>query len=73
MSADRRYGVVDANCEVYGAKNLYIAGGSVFPTSSHANPTLVIVAMAIRLSRQLIKVLGRVHNGTISGKSHEKY
>ena len=29
---------------------LYIAGSSVFPTAGHANPTLMIVALAIRLA-----------------------
>jgi choline dehydrogenase-like flavoprotein len=31
-------------------KGLYIAGSSVFPTSSHANPTYMIVALAIKIS-----------------------
>ena len=43
-------GVVDANCKVYGVNNLYIASSSVFATSSYANPTLTVVAIAIRLA-----------------------
>ena len=43
-------GVVDDNCKVYGLNNLYIASSSVFATSSYANPTLTIVAIAIRLA-----------------------
>jgi choline dehydrogenase-like flavoprotein len=43
-------GVVDKNCKVYGVANLYIAGSSVFATSSYVNPTLTIVALAIRLA-----------------------
>jgi choline dehydrogenase-like flavoprotein len=43
-------GVVDENCRVHGVDNLYIASSSVFPTSGFANPTLTIVAMAIRLA-----------------------
>jgi choline dehydrogenase-like flavoprotein len=42
--------VVDANCQVHGVEGLYIAGASVFPTSGHANPTLMIIALTIRLS-----------------------
>ncbi len=53
MSNDPRKGVVDGNCRVHDVKGLYIAGGSVFPTSGHANPTLMIVAMAIRLADHL--------------------
>jgi choline dehydrogenase-like flavoprotein len=50
MSENPRRGVVNSECEVHGVSNLYVAGGSVFPTTGHANPTLMIVALAIKLS-----------------------
>jgi choline dehydrogenase-like flavoprotein len=53
MSDDPRTGVVDPDCEVHGIKGLYVAGSSVFPTSGHANPTLMILALAIRLADRL--------------------
>ena len=53
MAESPRHGVVDANCAVHGAPNLYIASSAVFPTCSHANPTLTIVAMALRLADHL--------------------
>lgn len=53
MSADPRTGVVDANCQVHGVANLFIAGSSVFPTSGYANPTLTIVALTLRLGDEL--------------------
>ena len=43
-------GVVDENCRVFGTQNVFVAGSAVFPTSSHANPTLTVVALAIRLA-----------------------
>jgi choline dehydrogenase-like flavoprotein len=46
-------GVVDSNCTVFGVANLHIAGASVFTTSSCANPTLMGVAMALRLADHL--------------------
>lgn len=49
MHDNPRQGVVDGNCKVHSIANLYIAGSSVFPTSSYANPTLTIVALGIRL------------------------
>ncbi len=50
MDADPKRGVVDSNCRIHNIKNLYIAGSSVFPTSGSANPTLTIVALALRLA-----------------------
>ena len=48
-----KQGVVDRNCRVHGQENLYIAGSSVFPTVGYANPTLTIVALAVRLAEHL--------------------
>jgi choline dehydrogenase-like flavoprotein len=53
MADTARTGVVDGNCAVFGLPNLYVAGSAVFPTSGHANPTLTIVALAIRLARHM--------------------
>jgi choline dehydrogenase-like flavoprotein len=53
MHDDSRQGVVDQNCQVHGLDNLYIAGSSVFPTGIRVNPTLTIVALAIRLADHL--------------------
>jgi len=50
MHVDPRLGVVDADCRVHGMTNLYVAGSSVFPTSGASNPTLTIVALALRLA-----------------------
>jgi choline dehydrogenase-like flavoprotein len=52
-------GVVDKDCRVHGLGNLFIAGSSVFPTSSHANPTLTIVALAVRLASHLRALASR--------------
>lgn len=53
MADDPATGVVDADCRVHGVDGLYVAGSSVFPTSGFANPTLTIVALAIRLADRL--------------------
>jgi choline dehydrogenase-like flavoprotein len=53
MSSDPATGVVDVNGRVFGMHNLYVAGSAVFPTSSQANPTLTIVALAIRLAHHI--------------------
>jgi choline dehydrogenase-like flavoprotein len=46
-------GVVDKDCRVFGVDNLYVAGSSVFPTGSWGNPTMNIVAFALRLADHL--------------------
>jgi choline dehydrogenase-like flavoprotein len=58
MSASPRQGVVDPDCRVHGISNLFIAGSSVFPTGGIANPTLTILALAMRLSDLLKRELG---------------
>jgi choline dehydrogenase-like flavoprotein len=57
MHGDPTLGVVDQNCRVHSLANLYVAGSSVFPTSSAINPTLTIVALALRLADHIKKRL----------------
>lgn len=53
MSEDPKRGAVDPNCRVHDVENLYVAGSSVFPSAGHANPTLTIIALALRLAKHL--------------------
>lgn len=53
MAEDPGRGVVDADCRVHGVDNLYVSGSSVFPTAGQANPTLTLVALALRLADHL--------------------
>jgi choline dehydrogenase-like flavoprotein len=53
MSDDPKSGVVDRDCRVHGLQNLYVCGSSVFPSAGHANPTLTIVQLALRLAGHL--------------------
>lgn len=53
MAREPRLGVVDTDCRVHGASNLFMAGGSVFPTGGHANPTWMYLAMALRLADRI--------------------
>jgi len=57
MHIDPKQGVVDEHCRVHDVSNLFIAGSSVFPTEGAANPTLTIIALAIRLADQVKKVM----------------
>lgn len=48
MSADPRDGVANAWGQTHNVKNLFISDGSALPTAGSANPTLTIVALALR-------------------------
>jgi choline dehydrogenase-like flavoprotein len=53
MGRDPRTSVVDAAGRVHGVENLFITGAAVFPTSGQANPTLTVLALAVRLAHHL--------------------
>jgi len=50
-SADKA--VTDSDCKVFGVKNLFMAGGSVFPTSGTVNPTINMLILGYRLANHL--------------------
>jgi choline dehydrogenase-like flavoprotein len=53
MGSDPRTSMVDAHGRIHGVGNLFVAGSATFPTSSQANPTLTIVALALRMAEHL--------------------
>ena len=55
MHEDPKQGVVDRDARVHGMANLWIAGSSVFPTAGSSNPTLTLVALALRLAARLAR------------------
>ena len=57
MHIDPRSGVVDANSQVHGVPNLFVAGSSIFPNYGAANPTMNLVALTLRLADHLRGVL----------------
>ena len=46
-------GVCDSNARVYGLENLFVADGSLIPSSGIANTGLTIAALALRLAKHL--------------------
>jgi hypothetical protein len=66
MSDSPESGVVDTNCRVWGTSNVYVAGASVFPSSSHANTTFTALALAARLASTL-----RAQDQAIVARSHD--
>jgi choline dehydrogenase-like flavoprotein len=53
MGTDPRLSVINADCRVHETTNMYVAGAAAFATSSQANPTLTVVALALRLAAHL--------------------
>ncbi|NQD59195.1 GMC family oxidoreductase [Pseudomonas sp. CM25] len=53
MAASPQYGVVDANCKVFGTENLYVAGSSIFAKGGASNPTMPLLQFAVRLADHL--------------------
>ena len=62
MSADERWGVVKPTGETWSTRNLFVADGSVLPTSIGVNSQLPVMAMALRIARGIaeeLEALGR--------------
>lgn len=55
MSANKKEGVVNKWGRTHDIKNLFIGDGSVFTTGASENPTLTIVALAIRQAEYITK------------------
>lgn len=53
MANSPKFGVVNENLRLFEASNVYVADGSVFPTTGNTNPTLVASALAQRLAKYL--------------------
>jgi choline dehydrogenase-like flavoprotein len=52
--ADPARGVLDPDLRVYGVEGLYVADGSVMPSSLGVNPQITIMALATRLAHHLL-------------------
>lgn len=53
MHLDLKKSVVNKNLEVINCKNLYVCSTAVFPSGSHSNPTMTLLALANRLAQHL--------------------
>lgn len=59
MSENPRDGVVNRWGQTHDIPNLFISDGSVFTTGAAENPTLTIVALAIRQADAIVRMMGR--------------
>ena len=54
MSDNACAGVVNRDCKVWGTDNVWVAGSSVFPSSSYANITLTALALSARIAENIM-------------------
>jgi choline dehydrogenase-like flavoprotein len=59
MSENARDGVVNKWGQTHDIKNLFVSDGSVFTTGAAENPTLTIVALAIRQADHIASEMGK--------------
>ena len=67
MADDPHYGVTDKWGRVHGVANLFVAGSSLFPTGGWANPTLTILALALRTADRIADELAPSASSAVSG------
>jgi choline dehydrogenase-like flavoprotein len=49
--------VLNLNCRTHEVENLYVVDGSFFPSSAAVNPTLTIIANALRVGAHLLEIM----------------
>jgi choline dehydrogenase-like flavoprotein len=58
FGADPATSVLDLNCKVHELDNLYVTDASFFPSIGAVNPTLTIIANALRVADHIGTRLG---------------
>jgi hypothetical protein len=66
MGTDPAASVVDGNLKVHGISNLFVASCSVYPSGGCANPTLTLMALALRLGDRLADLLKTANCETLT-------
>jgi choline dehydrogenase-like flavoprotein len=57
FGTDSKTSVLDLNCRTHDVDNLYVVDGSFFPSNSGVNPTLTIMANALRVGDRITERL----------------
>ena len=57
FGTDSKTSVLDLNCRTHDVDNLYVVDGSFFPSNSGVNPTLTIMANALRVGDRIAERL----------------
>jgi choline dehydrogenase-like flavoprotein len=59
MGMDPKKSVVDANCKVHDAPNVFVTDGAVFTTQGCYEPTLTIMAISARAGEHIAQAFRR--------------
>ena len=54
---DPNTSVLNLNCRTHDIQNLYVVDGSFFPSSAAVNPSLTIIANALRVGEHLLEIM----------------
>ena len=69
FGTDPQSSVLDLNCRAHQIDNLYVADASFFPSIGAVNPTLTIIANALRVADHLAERLGVTGADRVSATS----
>jgi choline dehydrogenase-like flavoprotein len=58
--------VLDRDCKAHDVDNLYVVDASFFPSSSSVNPSLTIIANALRVGDHLLERMGMTRRDPIT-------
>ncbi|MEO0564964.1 MAG: GMC family oxidoreductase, partial [Chloroflexota bacterium] len=58
MGATENDGCVDVNGRLFGTRNFYVMGASLFPTAGYENPTVPVIMLSLRMADQFIADMG---------------
>lgn len=65
FGADAKTSVLNTECRTHEVRNLFVADGSFFPSSSAVNPSLTIMANALRVGDIIAQELGVSRTGGV--------
>jgi choline dehydrogenase-like flavoprotein len=57
FGADPATAVLDLDCRAHGVDNLYVADAGFFPSIGAVNPTLTLIANALRVADRIVERL----------------
>ena len=70
MGLSKASGVVDRDLKTFSIDNLYVVSTSTFPSGGCANPTFMLMALALRAADHIASVLRQPRLRNFRARSH---